>query len=1030
MVPATATPRSHRAVSAPTATLAKAKDKPAESNSIIVKPKAGTKVTKHALKIKVRAKHGIVRAKLNKVKLSRFDFVWQSGLFYTLAASASHGLKHKKNTLTVVVGNGKAGQKKQRIEFTVNHKKPLTGAGRDVTVQAGSTIVLPGRVRLHPDTRKKSKKAGPDRTAMTWSVVRAPGQDPELKPNSKDNLRLDTERAGRYVLAAVGKYNGVQTTDTVTVDAASAPILNFDSFASTGGTPGIQVGQTVYQAYGPLDRASWQVLILHRHTGAVLNNWTYGVCTDNANFICRSDKDGSVRRFPPDDLKDLDNGTRMVVAVHHQAFSSYMGNPAAYFSSIGAPKDYAPTGPTALIGLPDWGPGQAWRASSQRGLKGVLQWDTNKNFTFISGDRTAFDTRAGGGCGPDTCTVTMTVGEQPKTYSVPKSGGGFAVQVYDRTTLGFISGQVFDLTGYPGQVTDRIAAMISYINSIPKGALVMVASVGGPDQPRMGRPSMPSKVTYGFGGFATMELLGKRVVADLATAVADLGGTRHAFLQSTRTPGDNYSLVGWKGLGETRGSEVHSKKGRLSGALVRDNDNRFETANVTEDDDAQELITNLVTAAPKPDAWPGTGNPQYLAALDDLSKRVGIGPDPRSAYWSRNEALDNGNPQYWVDRSNQAKALNPPAQGFDVGIWRQAQKDFVQELIWVGTVRQYFVWFKHPYLAGNQLSAWIKATNIATTLRTSDDFAKNQKVNIDWMEIFSVLIEAVAPWAGFASKAVEKAIHIIAGLAAAALEYGAMGLANKESGEQITEKDEQEVKALEVETKVVDRMQTTSKSYDRMADIIVSDYAKLSKMGDLTACNVENRTCDPGFETMTNDSFDRMSVSAQRTAEQTVFKELLPIAWPVNRIPTTGYYSGDGYPQGNWNARRYECYSASLFNDLPDRANNFTVNDLQYQLTSYLGNGLLTPQFQVYVIGEINSRNNVITPSDTKANDKAILGRMFKPMSESFDVSDGGLGIDPGEYMTEVDLEGRARDYDLTCGGWDYSNNNTAAPVN
>ena len=82
------------------------------------------------------------------------------------------------------------------------------------------------------------------------------------------------------------------------------------------------------------------------------------------------------------------------------------------------------------------------------------------------------------------------------------------------------------------------------------------------------------------------------------------------------------------------------------------------------------------------------------------------------------------------------------------------------------------------------------------------------------------------------------------------------------------------------------------------------------------------------------------------------------------------------------------------------------------------------------MIGEINSRNNVMTPSDTKANDKAILGRMFKPMSESFDVTDGGLGIDPAEYMAEVEQEKRTKDYDLTCGGWDYSDNNTAAPVN
>ena len=85
-----------------------------------------------------------------------------------------------------------------------------------------------------------------------------------------------------------------------------------------------------------------------------------------------------------------------------------------------------------------------------------------------------------------------------------------------------------------------------------------------------------------------------------------------------------------------------------------------------------------------------------------------------------------------------------------------------------------------------------------------------------------------------------------------------MGMANKENGEQITDKDEQEVKALEVETEVVDRMQKTSESYDRMADIIVSDYPKLPEVRHADRLQrARTAICEPGFETMTNDTFDR-----------------------------------------------------------------------------------------------------------------------------------------------------------------------------
>ena len=407
---------------------------------------------------------------------------------------------------------------------------------------------------------------------------------------------------------------------------------------------------------------------------------------------------------------------QMAIAVHHPGFAGGFGDAATYFAGIGVPKGFKPSGPTSLIGLSGWDPGEAWRAvDSQRGLKGSLQWDANKNFSFVSGDRTGFDTRAGGGCGPDTCTVTMTVGGEPKTYSIPKSNGGFAVQAYDRKSLTFLDGRVFNLNGAPPQISEQVVAMISFIRQLPKNAVVMVSSIGSPVTQRMGVPGLDSKYTRScwFSLFCSndLDIYGRRVVADLTDTIADLGGTRHAFLQATRTPGDNYALVGWPGLGETNGSEVHSKEGRLSGAFVRGNDNRFVTANVTEDDQAQELLTAVVGATPAPDAWPGAGDPTYQAALDDIGKRVGIGADPRSAFWARNEALDNGNPTYWGDRADKVRALSPPAQGIDVAVWKQAQTQLAQELVWVGAVRQYFVWLKHPYQVGNQLSAWIDSTN-------------------------------------------------------------------------------------------------------------------------------------------------------------------------------------------------------------------------------------------------------------------------------------------------------------------------------
>ncbi|MCU0296064.1 MAG: hypothetical protein MUD05_08420, partial [Candidatus Nanopelagicales bacterium] len=115
-IPASATPT-------PTQKLA-AKTK--STGSVIIAPRAGQKVKRHTVKIKVRAPYGVRTARLNNTKLTNNEFrLAPNGVRRTLVASSSHGLRHGTNTLRIKVNKRYKGTTTRTVRFSVQGKPVL-----------------------------------------------------------------------------------------------------------------------------------------------------------------------------------------------------------------------------------------------------------------------------------------------------------------------------------------------------------------------------------------------------------------------------------------------------------------------------------------------------------------------------------------------------------------------------------------------------------------------------------------------------------------------------------------------------------------------------------------------------------------------------------------------------------------------------------------------------------------------------------------------------------------------------------------
>lgn len=1018
--------------------------KPARTSPLRVK------VQGHTVRITVRAPHGIRRATLNGTRLANREFrLHDNGVHRTLVASSSHGLRHGKNVLNIRVDKRYRGTKALTTNFRVKGKPVLTGAGRDKRVAAGSAVTLKGTARRHPSQRKRA-------TSTTWRIVSAPaGSNPVLRHTKGMKPRLKTDLPGRYVVKATTGLRSAQglsaalTSDTVTVEAPSSPMVPFDAWSEDGaGVLGISVEGRFYPDSLPLNDAAWQMLVFDRTTLGVNkgDNRTYGRCGDG--WCVGRDGGGPAEPVNIDEELDELGASELVILVHRSQYGQ-SATPNPFTKALNIPKEAQPAAgeSAAIVAVPGDNGGVHTYMHDTAGkadLSGYLMQDRYFNYTFVDDARIPFDTRSTQDCAGTTCTVTVKVGDSERSYTAQSGIAGLVVTRLDRRTLAFRDGRLLPTSGGNGdEIRANVVAVTNYLKSLPADDLVILTSIGAPGKALMGKPSP----VYG-GQTDTVRFILSDPATQLGAQIARLGGSRHRFLQSSLRPDDGYTLVGYPGLAEGQGNEVHAKKARLTGAFQRDASQMFVARAVTQAPERFDTLTTQVMKTPNTLAWPGADNPSYMAVLSCLAadKAKLNQANPRLSYWSNSSQITAQDWDNWYTDVKRAQLSDCP--GTDATLFDTAKKQFQQELLFNYYLRSYIDDLKSPYSAEAAIADLANLNKWSSELKADSDEIKSKGIQVDWFALIATAIEAVAPFLApylgskvskAAEKLVEKLTHALSAATAGAIELGGASLETDETGEKYLEDDKFTAEVGKLGSEVVDRLQSTADNFDRMGDVIASDYAKLTTVGgELLQCQKEQNAgrtpgqkgfdCDPSFFT-NNITLKKAEATASHTAEQTIYEKVLPLTFPVTRLPWDGEITmGYGDPEGNWDATLFDCFNATPFpSSWPEESKPFLRRSVGLSLDRgflySLDEGadprltfMSLPQFDAYVIAAFGKdRFNVETADKT-------VERLFGETADSTDPADGGLGADPVDFVLSQKAEGKIKDYPLGCGGFEDEN--------
>lgn len=1059
----TGDPAGQSTTAPPSAALAAKKpNKPAKQNpfvtatpskTLILTPRPGARLRTTTVKVAVPLKFSVERAKVNGTRIGGNEFQSRANR-RVLEVTSAHGLKYRKNTVTVVARNRVTHHlKRQTVAFTLPHRKRLTSAGRDRVIEAGQKLRLKGMVKVHPSLRKAVASGGPK---LAWKVVRAPGQAPSVNRTAAIRANVQTQRPGRYTFKATSGGSA----DTVSIVASLPPMVELNTGEKKDGVPGVRIGTRYYANPAPASAQGWQVLVLDSATGAMRSNRAYE-CFTEADTGCdvyaaqgktRGSLLADLAALVPDKDK-LAQSDALVIAVAHNPQVNWWDE---VFASIGQAPDFTPGPggpPMAVIGVPGSLLGDA--ASNPNGhLKGVLVKDGDGKFAFVHTDRTTFDTRFGDDCDTRTpCSITMWIGEGAKTNAALPPGGGAVVASFDEDTLAPIAQESFDLRGTPLIVNTAIARMLQFINKIPKDALVVVNTSGPPGEPRMD--------PFGFDFDLPEEQRDRsRVLAD---AIENLGGTGHAFLQSTRKGGEGYSLIGWKGAGAGEGEETRGFKARMEGALTRDTLSRYRPVNVSDDGlSDSEWVDRILYSAQDPTGFPGSGDTAYQAALAYLETEVI--PDPgsrstsiRASYWTDYPrlvgsagGLDSSKWLIYANAVKEYKGKAPAGAPFDDAKLDEVRKQLATELYYVGYVRSYLEQLQAPLLSKVQDDSFYNALKeMPDKVKAAADQAREQTptADVDWETIVATIIHMIG--AVLVIFGGEEAAPIIEGFTTAIAGWFEIGgvadeaiKGKNEAGEQQEKRYEDRVYTVTVDnlvTEILDGLKDSMKSMTLIGDIVVSDWAKLKEFGSYITCDDPIAGCQTGTVlSKVNGLFKGTQDAIQRTGYAHIYREIVPLAYDVVRIPPLGRDGVSGEPEGNWDPARFGCFRNYPFTDdkLPQSVQGSKLVKRAFKPFIYAGRESVSfrdqvknaPTFRSYVIGIGTDSGWRFPEVDKKLGSglEDVLRVMFSPVAVNGVPTAGGLGIDPAEFIE--DIPGDDIKQWSGCGGW-AGDNDAVAPL-
>ena len=379
-----------------------------------------------------------------------------------------------------------------------------------------------------------------------------------------------------------------------------------------------------------------------------------------------------------------------------------------------------------------------------------------------------------------------------------------------------------------------------------------------------------------------------------------------------------------------------------------------------------------MTTAPG-ERWPLDNDPQaqlaikYLAGTDSQ-----LGDNPRVAYW-----YAGGDQASWDNIAGRLKdQAYPGGAKYSKAEFDKAKTELLCEMNLVGRVKKFMTDLSKPF---STTTDWAATQKIAADVYEKSHEPEGSST-MSWLEFTNLLLEAGSPFTGHVSGAI-----------AAFMKVGMWAFGENADGS--SSYADFNVEASKFAAEVVIEAQTSVKTIQRMGDVIVSDYAKLDQVGSYANClprKDDPAACPEEFQS-TPDDQQHMETAASRAIQALAYKEFVPITWRVYELNGTAHAKPQ-FKKAPPPVNQYHCdvgYTAFYRYDASSKATTWILQDAD---PAGLDNNYIT-----FAIAENPGHSQYATaPPDE------LLDRMFGKLSRSNVAEDGGLAINPTDFMSEA----------------------------
>lgn len=713
----------------------------------------------------------------------------------------------------------------RRRRIVVKRTAPIPGAGRSRRVRTKRPVRLDG-------SNSRAAKLPPS-LRYRWRIVRKPrGSRAKLRRATSRHPRLRPDLPGRYRLrmTVVERIPGrgralaaarAAASDTTTIAATpdgSGIGVPIDTTTGRQVTVGDQAYRPPTPAYPlqlvALDRATLELVTNASFTGDQAGTASLAQAVSELSpktiAIVASRAPGN-GRGPLTDQGALANVNSAAKALGGRAITA-----AAALTAGSCFEDTPVCGGFSIIGTPGSAAGEgtvnpglgASEDSTGGALTGYLQLDQSGTlFSFVQGDRVAFDTTA-----PGTTVQQAAIRVGDTTYkSKELTGAGLYVLVLDAGSLRFREDGTFQIAGGPiGPIVQELQAATLLVEKYrdDPSALVFVQTI--------------NKITRWdtYEGNTDVSAWWARFVQDLQ----DMGSHKtllHGLDRFRPNYDGTYAQVGPGGpmaasWGKAATLAATRTPGQLSGTLARNDSSQFYADNAAASPDFGDELTVLAYQDAQP--WPMRDTAGRRAALQCVAKQLRLPAPIEDNYINQNLVTDWGNQQDALDGLRYSDLPGCDTSGFTAQDLSDVTRQLDQEFEAVPVVWALVNNLQRPFLLQGG-SSELSLAHIADDVRNSIK-PPQAPVRYDGLAIAEELLYVLGalPFVGEGADAIEL---IAAGI----------GLVDDTTLDDDGTPALSPISQSDVDSfaeQLADQYRTAALHFDQIGEILVGDWGKLN----------------------------------------------------------------------------------------------------------------------------------------------------------------------------------------------------------